>query len=243
MLLVIDIGNTSIKSALVVAQEWNRCETVGHGHAWRTCFERTWNKLTRPDEVAVSNVAGEEAGRELGEWCNRHWALEPYFARSEAVTLDIRNGYRDASSLGVDRWMSLIGARTVTRSAVAVVDCGTAVTVDLLNAANEFLGGIIMPGEYLGRKALGRDTSGIPQIMSGEVNPLGLSTNDCVNSGVHVSIIGGIERVIREMETVVGTSLVVLATGGGAEKIISDLEISVEYVPDLVLKGLVEVIR
>ena len=79
--------------------------------------------------------------------------------------------------------------------------------------------------------------------MSGEVNTLGLSTNDCVNSGVHVSIIGGIERVIRGMETVVGTSLVVLATGGGAEKIISDLEISVEYVPDLVLKGLVEVIR
>jgi type III pantothenate kinase len=241
--LLVDIGNTSLKWALVTGDKWRTAVPVAHKREWSSCFEHLWDELELPGQVLVSNVAGQDAAREFRNWCALHWDTELFFVSSEPLTCGIRNGYRDPQSLGVDRWMSLIGARSVTTAALAVVDCGTAVTVDLLDATNQFVGGAIMPGDQLGRNALNQDTAGISGIERDVVKVLGLSTNECVNSGVQLSIIGGVVRAIKEMEAMVGTELLVLVTGGGAEKIIPRLDVSAQYEPDLVLKGLYEVSR
>jgi type III pantothenate kinase len=241
MQLLVDIGNTRVKWALAAEDKWIRGKACTHGQDWESCFTGLWADLDEPRQVAVSNVGGEDAETELAKWCKSKWACVPLFVQSEALTCGIHNGYREPLTLGVDRWMSIIGARSVTPSAVAVVDCGTAVTVDLLDESNKFVGGVIMPGDDIGRRSLNRETAGISKTTGEQITALGVSTDDCVHGGVHFSIIGGIERVIKEMTGSLGYAPIVLITGGGAQKISTHLEIAVEYEPDLVLKGLAEV--
>lgn len=59
----------------------------------------------------------------------------------------------DASSIGADRMANLLGAKSLAKGVVLVVDCGTCVTAELL-FDGDFLGGLIMPGRALQRKAL-----------------------------------------------------------------------------------------
>ena len=59
----------------------------------------------------------------------------------------LTNGYLDPSLLGADRWLALIGAWTLARSARCVVDAGTAVKVDSVDAQGQHLGGLIVDGD------------------------------------------------------------------------------------------------
>jgi type III pantothenate kinase len=241
MQLLVDIGNTRIKWALALGDKWVRGEACAHGQDWASCFSRLWAESDQPNHIVVSNVGGGNAETELTKWCQGKWACTPLFVRAEALTCGIRNGYREPHTLGVDRWMSIIGARSVTPSAVVVVDCGTAVTVDFLDESNRFVGGVIMPGEDISRNSLSRETAGISRTSGEPLTALGVSTDECVHGGVHFSIIGGIERVINEMTRSLEYSPPVLITGGGAHRISPHLDTPVQYEPDLVLKGLAEV--
>jgi type III pantothenate kinase len=71
----------------------------------------------------------------------------------------LTNGYLDPSLLGADRWLALIGAWTKARSALCVVDAGTAVKVDSVDADGQHLGGLIVPGIHMMREALMNKTS------------------------------------------------------------------------------------
>src|SRR5260221_2473034 len=73
----------------------------------------------------------------------------------------LTNGYLNPSLLGADRWLALIGAWTLARSALCVVDAGTAVKVDSVDASGQHLGGLIAPGIHMMREALMSKTSDI----------------------------------------------------------------------------------
>src|SRR6202034_3800599 len=73
----------------------------------------------------------------------------------------LTNGYLDPSLLGADRWLALIGAWTKASGALCVVDAGTAVKVDAVDAKGQHLGGLIAPGIHMMREALMNKTSDI----------------------------------------------------------------------------------
>lgn len=73
----------------------------------------------------------------------------------------VRNGYADYQRLGMDRWLAIIGAYQLARGACLVLDLGTAITADYVNAAGEHLGGYICPGLPLMRGLLRTHTQRI----------------------------------------------------------------------------------
>lgn len=61
------------------------------------------------------------------------------------VACPLESRYDDADSLGVDRWVGAFAAFR-RHGAAVVVDCGSALTVNLVSESGVFLGGAIAPG-------------------------------------------------------------------------------------------------
>lgn len=75
----------------------------------------------------------------------------------------IRSDYRTPETLGRDRLAAAVGATVLCPGRdVLVVDCGTALTLDLVTADGTFRGGIISPGLRLRFKALHDCTAALP---------------------------------------------------------------------------------
>ena len=107
--LLMDAGNTRIKWALVEGGQWQTDSfTLGTGEF--DGLASALATLKRPEAVAVSNVRGERFAESLQQWVKAHWGLTVFFAASESAWSFLRNGYLDPRSLGVDRWVCLIGA-------------------------------------------------------------------------------------------------------------------------------------
>jgi type III pantothenate kinase len=138
-------------------------------------------------------------------------------SRYEHGGVVLRNGYRDSTQLGVDRWHSLIAARAAhpDRSLV-VVTAGTATTVDGVTTDGSFVGGLIAPGVRLMYDALAKGTARLP-VSRGRMVAYPDNTDDAIASGVLGSQLGLIERFVRNFRVQHGNPLVVLTGGHAAQ--------------------------
>lgn len=243
MILLVDFGNTNIK--------WSPWD--GRGGLGTVCRERHrekrladilnqhWKGMEVPESVHVACVAGNERLRALRRWVSRHWPEVPVVVhRTQAQQCGIRNGYEVPEQLGVDRWLTLIGARSRRRRAVCVIDVGTAMTVDFVNGGGRHQGGLIMPGLELMRDALLQRTAEVTLEQGAQPRALAASTGDAVLSGTLYMLVATIERLLEE--PLLKRAQVIL-TGGDAEQLKGLLGNRVDYRENLVLQGLARVLR
>lgn len=240
--LLIDAGNTRIKWALVDGTQWQTHSLLLGIRE----FDRLGNALAtlrRPEAVAVSNVRGEGFAENLQQWVRAHWGLPVFFAASESAWSFLRNGYSDPRSLGVDRWLGLIGALGRFPTPFCVVDLGTAITADWVDDQGQHQGGIIAPGIHAMVKALLKDAHDIDARLidtpaSLSIGPLGSSTSEGVHLGVYLSAAGLIEKLVLSARRILGDSSVLILTGGDAQVVSDYLEVPYEQDELLVLRGL-----
>ncbi len=255
MLLLIDAGNTRIKWALAApgaaAGQWLASGVVGQAES--DGLAEQWRDLD-VDAVLVSNVAGPAVRAALTAYLAaapaRHGARpEVTWFASVASLAGVHNRYRDPASLGCDRFASLIGARTVRpRQSAIVATCGTATTVDAIDAQGAFIGGMILPGLGLMAASLAQRTAQLPQIAAGSAlapapppatqlaTPPALfadNTQDAIFSGCLAAQAGAIERAVAAHG---GAHC--LLSGGAAAWIAPHLSIPFTLVENLVLIGL-----
>ncbi len=145
--------------------------------------------------------------------------------------------------VGIDRLAAAAAAGLVKpqgRPAV-VVDCGTALTVDLVAADGRFLGGAILPGPALMARALGEGTSKLPTVdplVGGEAITMpGRCTAAAIAAGIGFGIRGAVSRLVEEARSASGGDAAIIVTGGWAEAIRGELPNAV-VIPDLVLTGI-----
>jgi type III pantothenate kinase len=103
----------------------------------------------------------------------------------------LRIAVEQPSRVGRDRLAAAVAAVTLKsadRPAV-VVDAGSAVTVDLVAASGEFLGGAILPGWRAMSQALSAVTDALPAVSELPLDPpppaLGTSTERALASGLY----------------------------------------------------------
>lgn len=145
--------------------------------------------------------------------------------------------------VGIDRLAAAAAASLVKpagRPAV-VVDCGTALTVDLVAADGRFLGGAILPGPALMARALAEGTSKLPAVnplAAGEVAAMpGRCTQAAIAAGIGHGIRGAVSRLVAEARAASGGDAATIVTGGWADAIRAELPDAIA-VPDLVLTGI-----
>lgn len=240
MQLLVDCGNTRLKWAYAGAEPWQAQALVHAGGSLADIAVRAWKEAPRPDAVWVACVAGEPLCGALAQILEQRFGVAPRLIRAEREAGGVTNRYARPEQLGADRWAALIGARALTDDACVVVDCGTAVTLDALNASGEFIGGVIAPGLKLARASLAHATPALNVAPGDADSCLARATADAIAAGTRYGIAGAIERIVREFEHALGPAALII-TGGDAPLFAPLLEHPVRHEPDLVLHGLARI--
>lgn len=224
--LCIDAGNTRLK--------WGLRETG----TWRAQGALALSQLPglaiAVDRIVACNVAGD-AGRQVIESLAARLEVTVEWANSRTAQCGVSNGYEHPDQLGADRWCALIGARALHRGDCVVVMTGTATTIDLMNVAGRFEGGLILPGLDLMRDALAGGTAGLPAA-AGSFAEVPRNTFDAIASGALQATAGAIERMYRRIA--MGDEPLCLLSGGAADAVAPRLAIPCRRVNNLVLEGL-----
>lgn len=240
MILLVDIGNSRIKWSSRNAGTLGDLQAAQYSKTEvNKCLDAHWNGLPQPEKLWVANVAGESVAHQVARWTVAHWGLEPQVLQVAGTAGQIRHGYANISHLGVDRWLALVATWQKYGTAACIVDCGTAVTIDGLDATGTHLGGLILPGVTMMCEALSRATGGIPANDQAQVvRGLAVNTGEGVMTGCTMAIVTLIEHTVDSLKDVVTGDLVCVITGGGAGNILPWLHGRCRYEPLLVLEGL-----
>jgi len=239
MILVLDSGNSRLKWALYGPRGWVAQGIVPNPEL-ATLAVRDWQTLQRPARAIGVNVAGE-AARVRVEGQLARWRLPVEWLVASAAAGGVVNSYATPSQLGADRWASLVAARRrmLEDEAVAasciVVNAGTAVTIDALDADGVFRGGVILPGLRMMLQSLSERTAGL-KIAPGGYQEFPTSTPDALYSGAMQAICGAIEQM-RLRLTEDGAPARCFIAGGAAPEIAPHLSGPVVVVDNLVLEG------
>lgn len=241
-ILLIDIGNTNLKWSLLREGRLSPVQARPHrGIAGDVLAAQCWSGHPVPDAIYLANVAGTELELGLMSWLQSNWSKTAQRVCPVAQAQGVINGYRDPSQLGVDRWLTLLAVHRQQTGAACIVDCGTAMTVDLLDGTGRHHGGLILPGLDLMRESLLQQTR-IPRVSHVPVEDLfAHDTASAVASAAINSAAALIERSMRQAQALCDESPVLILTGSDAEPISKCLEIPFRIDQELVMKGLVSI--
>lgn len=240
MILLVDIGNTALK--------WATCDggavQYGGRASWRLqdggfVTPQEWQAMPAPHRVLVASVAGADTDHALAQWCQNLWDLQPEFVVPRRQAGGVENAYVDPRRLGVDRWAALLAAHHALPGPACIVDCGSAITIDVLAADGQHLGGLIVPGLALMAKAL-EDNTEIRLDGEGEpdVRLLARDTAGAVSGGALYAAVAFIDRVVSDTTEALGVEPARVITGGDAPRLLPLLSGHYHHLPDLVLQGL-----
>ena len=238
-ILVIDVGNSRMKWGLHGPRGWMVLGVVPNNEIG-TLAVRDWQNLPRPVRVVGVNVAGE-AARVRVEGQLARWRLPIEWLAATDRAGDVANRYERPAQLGADRWASLIAARRraaaslTTPQPCVVVNAGTAVTVDALDADGVFRGGCILPGMRLMMRALAENTAAL-KVPAGRYEDFPTNTPDAVYTGALQAVCGAIELMRLRIGGGSAKARCYIA-GGAAQEIAPHLAPSIEVVDNLVLEG------
>ncbi|KAF3997272.1 type III pantothenate kinase [Glaciimonas immobilis] len=249
-LLLIDAGNTRIKWAFTdlpspddsaATPIWRASGSVAHADV--SDLSTAWSGLT-VTRVLISNVAGEAIAERLQHQLQLVFGknISPEWFASSQQHAGVRNAYRNPSQLGCDRFASAIGAhRLYPQQTLLLATCGTATTIDLIEADGVFIGGMILPGLGLMASALARGTAHLPMILDQVVisRPFADNTEDAIISGCIAAQVGAISTALAfQRRDHPATEITCILTGGSAPVIGPHLPMPYKSVDHLVLIGL-----
>ena len=239
--LLIDIGNTRIKWAYAQVGQLAAHGDAERGESIPALAARDWLAQPAPTRVIVANVAGKAYAEALTEWTAGHWQQSVEFLQVEPGH-GLALAYPEPERLGVDRWLAMLAAQRLSTDAVAVIDAGTAMSVDVITAQGQHLGGIITPGLTLMADSLQQKSSGIQQGLQGmaadKPRLFGNDTLSCIEQGALFAVTGAIEHLLARIEQQTPTALSVIISGGDALRVMTELQRDCRHIPDLVLQGM-----
>lgn len=236
MKLLVDIGNTRIKYGAEQNGVLEKGIAIIHQHNdYLPQIQSAWMNLAAPNTLAISCVSNKHIVRQLISLAETLWpGITVIQAQSCARNGGLSNAYQQANTLGIDRWLGLIALHHYYPGNSCVIDCGTAITIDMINKQGQHLGGLICPGLELMKQSLAVGTARLSN--NHQHYPVGLAnaTEPAIYSGTLFAAAGLIEKSIADFclcQTIV-------LTGGDASVISQYLNIDCIIDSDFILKGL-----
>lgn len=163
---------------------------------------------------------------------------EPLVVSSKMdLGMQIRMDYPE--QIGSDLLVAAVAAVSEYPSPMLIIDMGTATTVTAIDAAGDYVGGMILVGAQLSLNALTNGTAQLPALrVEAPQKMLGKNTIDCMQSGAVYGHAAMIDGVIDRAEVEMGMPLNVVTTGGIARVIAPLCRREMIYDNDLLMKGL-----
>ena len=246
--LAVDIGNTRLKWALY-DRPAPQAVMLAHGAEFLENIDKLadgpWKALPVPQRMLGCVVAGDALKRRVEEQMEIWPQLEASWVVPSAQQAGVTNGYDLPTRLGADRWVAIIGAyRRMLHHCqgrplrpVLLVMVGTAVTIEAIDPAGLFLGGMILPGHGIMLRALESGTAGL-HVPTGNVTEFPTNTSDALTSGGTFAIAGAVQRMVRHVQKRCGLPPMCIMTGGAGWKMAPYMETPFELVESLIFEGL-----
>ena len=235
--LVFDIGNTYTKLAVFEQDELIKAEQH------KQIEIELLDDLLRGYHIKKAIISTVK--NDNGQWQGVLNGKVPVVYFNTGMTAGITNHYRTPQTLGLDRLAGVIGAHYLyPHTNNLVIDGGTCIKYDYVDAGGNYFGGSISPGLNMRYKALNNYTAGLPLIEQDDAfdTTYGNNTQNAMHSGVQNGIkyelIGFIESYNKEEN-----NINIILTGGDSIFFDTLLKNSIfaPYIknePHLVLKGL-----
>jgi type III pantothenate kinase len=173
------------------------------------------------------------------EFCLLGLHHEPLIVSADIET-GIRINYENPKEVGADRIVNAAAAYHKYRTALVVVDFGTATTFDYVSAGGAYEGGAIAPGIIISAEALFLKASKLPrvEIFAKPKEVIAKETISSINAGLIYGYAGLVDGIVERIKDQAGTDLKVIATGGLAPLISSETK-TIDHVEEfLTLEGL-----
>ncbi|WP_274957961.1 type III pantothenate kinase [Millionella massiliensis] len=233
MNLVIDIGNTFAKTAVMEGSEIVFKEVAPELSC--PALREVLRAYPAIDRAILSTTRNPSEQTE--EYIRRHVSHFMRFVPGTPVPLV--NRYATPETLGADRLAAAVGAWDIAQGReLLIIDLGSAITIDRVSAAGEYLGGNISPGMAMRFEALHRLTDRLPLCNTPSKFALtGTSTRNAIESGVVLGIIHEIEGYISRLSEK-NSDLCVFFAGRDANFFANKVKNPIFVIYDLVIKGL-----
>lgn len=240
MNLLVDMGNTRLKWAVMQDGRLVAGRALVNSQLDRRELVEIWKLQAFPKRLAIACVSANPLLELVLSVVAELWPnLEIIPVKSQANAFGVSNAYQQPEKLGVDRWLALVAVRRHYQIPACIVDCGTAITVDLIDAKGNHQGGLISPGLTLMRKALAEGTEALQfHETAYEFGPANF-TEAAIYSGTLSAAAGLIEHVLSRQANTVQ----LIITGGDAGIIAQQLKGKPVIDADLVLRGLAIVVE
>jgi len=211
---------------------------------WQTVS--AWIQETPMQAAAV--VAGTNAQRAREAVQNWPANLPRPFLLTDKRSVPIEVDVLFPEKVGIDRLLNGLSANCIRKEGqpAIIVDSGTAITVDVVDAAGTFRGGAILPGILLGAKSLHEETTTLPHVdvwnlLRNEPDVLGRCTESAIASGLYWGHLGAVKELVSRYRDLLnssgGPAPLVLLTGGASVILAPYLSEAVRE-PELSLQGL-----
>jgi len=239
MILAVDIGNSTVAARLFGGQPSQACTWPTHGTvAWDAVMDFGRQLLDGGITAALSSVVPSETERWRQALAARCGTV---LQAGVELPLPLDVDYDTPESLGVDRVLSAAAAAARCGAPVIVAGCGTATTLDVVDARRTFRGGAILCGLSLQRDALARWAEQLPVVpLEPPERAVGRNTVGCLQSGLllgHAAAIAGLAAQQRAELNLPDAPLI--GTGGLAATLAAAAPNLFHAVwPELVLDGL-----
>ncbi|MDO5022190.1 MAG: type III pantothenate kinase [Eubacteriales bacterium] len=247
MIMVMDIGNTNIKSGLyegnTLKHYWrvatNRQYTSDeYGVTMEDMFHHVKEPKDKVEGIIISSVV-PTVNYTIDHMCRDFFDINPIFVQP-GIKTGINLKYDNTKELGSDRICNAVAAYTLYGGPCVYIDFGTATTFGVIDKNANFLGGCICPGIKVAAEALVSKTAKLPHYEL--VKPpkvIGKNTIANLQSGIIFGYVGQIEYLVARMkEELNEPNAKVIATGGVSHLIAAETK-AIDHIDNtLTLSGL-----
>jgi type III pantothenate kinase len=236
--VVVDVGNTRIK--------WGRCAAgrlVGTASLppdspdhWQRQID-SW-RLAPGSAWVLTGV--HPARRDyLRDWLTGHDQRVTVLSQASGLPIVVVLDRPDR--VGIDRLLDAVAALSDRQPGqpAAIVDAGSAVTVDWLDADGAFRGGAIVPGMRLMAQALHNFTAQLPLVeLNSPEPPLpGSDTLLAIEAGIFWTVVGGVRQILERLCHASPAEPRIFLTGGDAARLSPLLKLPHRLWPEMTLEG------
>jgi type III pantothenate kinase len=235
--VVVDVGNTRIK--------WGRCGPSGilGVSALPPDDPGSWDRAATEWDLALGTswlLASVQPSRAsaFAAWARARGDDVVQIFGSHQIPLQIELPQPD--KVGIDRLLDAVAADSRRQSgyAAAIVDAGSAITVDLVDSNGVFRGGVILPGLRLMAKALHEHTALLPLVDIPPALPVlpATSTVPAMQAGILAAGVGGVRWVLEEYRRRL-LAMEIYVTGGDAAALAAGIPGAVVW-EEMTLEGM-----
>ena len=249
MLLVTDIGNTSITLGVFDGEElrgtWRLATAI---HRMTDEYATLLLDLLRHQGIEASDIKGvamcsvvPPLTATFEQLFQRYFHVSPL-----VVAAGVKTGVRilmdNPREVGADRIVNAAAAHYLYGRydrPIIITDLGTATTFDTVSREGDYLGGAIAPGIITAAEALFIRAAMLPRVeLTRPKQVIGTNTIAAMQSGIIFGYVGLIEGMVARIQQELEEKAMVVVTGGYAELIAKETKIIDVVNPDLTLIGL-----